>query len=383
MLRYSEEFVKITSGYVSDVGGLLGTKLTESELDDYDCDLKLIYVESGGSEGLFLERIDELREPYYFLTNGSNNSLAASLEILTYLNLHGKKGEVIHGDLPYVAGRIKALALAGKVTKALAETKFGVIGKPSDWLIASVPSYEKASEKLGVSFEDVPLDEVKSEFARLHTASPSMLPEEFPLAERVKAIKVYEALSSVCKKRGLDGFTVRCFDLLGPLATTGCIGLALLNDLGVTAACEGDVAALISMHIARIVTGQSSFQANPSRINVADNSIVFAHCTIPLGMTESYRLDTHFESGTGIAVKGYLREEDVTVLRISADLEHFFVSDGRIIQNLDESSLCRTQIRVSLEKDVSELLRNPCGNHHIIIYGRHADELETLLGSIL
>ena len=46
----------------------------------------------------------------------------------------------------------------------------------------------------------------------------------------------------------------------------GC-SIALLNDDGLTATCEGDIAALITMHIVRLLTGQPSFQANPSRIS--------------------------------------------------------------------------------------------------------------------
>ena len=34
--------------------------------------------------------------------------------------------------------------------------------------------------------------------------------------------------------------TVRCFDLLGRIGTTGCLALAILNAEGIPAACEGD-----------------------------------------------------------------------------------------------------------------------------------------------
>jgi L-fucose isomerase-like protein len=100
-------------------------------------------------------------------------------------------------------------------------------------------------------------------------------------------------------------------------------------------------------------------------------------------MTEKLRLDTHFESGTGIAVKGYLSEEDVTIFRISADLKRFFVSDGTILKNLDEADLCRTQILVKFREDVSQILKNPCGNHHIVFYGHHADEIRRVMSELL
>ena len=137
------------------------------------------------------------------------------------------------------------------------------------------------------------------------------------------------------------------------------------------------------MHIVKLLTGQPSFQANPSRISPADNTMVLAHCTIPLAMTDDLRLDTHFESGTGVAIKGYLREEDVTIFRLSADLKNYFVSDGKIIRNLDEPDLCRTQILVKLEEDVSDILKKPCGNHHIVFYGHHAEDIKRVMRSIL
>ncbi len=382
-LNYNDKLNTITGEFIREVEKAAGEPLTETELSDYDCDLKLIFIQSGGSEGLFLQHMDELQEPYYLLTNGSNNSLAASLEIMTYLNINGKKGEILHGDIPYIADRIKKLALAGRIRRELKKTRFGVLGKPSDWLIASVPEYGKAKDTLGITFEDVPLDEVKKLFEETAVVDVSKLPAPFDNDEKIKAMRVYEAFRRIAKERGLNGFTVRCFDLLGPLRTTGCAGLSLLNDSGITAACEGDIAALISMHIARLLTGEANFQANPSRISTEDNTVVFAHCTLPLAMTERYTFDTHFESGTGLAVKGYLKEEDVTVFRISADLKRYFASNGRIVKNLEEPDLCRTQILVKLERNVGELLKHPCGNHHIIFYGHHEDNIRALMENLL
>ena len=54
----------------------------------YNADLSLILVQSGGSEQLFLRQFKKLKGPYYLLTYGHNNSLAASLEILSYLKDH-------------------------------------------------------------------------------------------------------------------------------------------------------------------------------------------------------------------------------------------------------------------------------------------------------
>ncbi len=382
-LNYNDDLNLMTGEFIRGIEKELGEELCLSDISDNDCDLKLIFIQSGGSENLFLKNIDCLKEPYYLLTNGSNNSLAASLEIMNYIDRNGKKGEILHGDAKYIADRIKTLAAVGSVKKQLSETKFGVVGRPSDWLISSVPDYDKVTEKLGIVFEDIDLTEVQQEFANSVLVNKEKLPRVFDDGEKIKALRTYNAFKKIAEKRGLSGFTVRCFDLLRPLETTGCAGLALLNDEGITSACEGDVAALISMHIVKALTGKPSFQANPARIVPADNTVVLAHCTIPLSMTKDFRLDTHFESGTGIAVKGYLPEGDVTVFRLSADLTHFFVSDGRIIKNLEEPDLCRTQILVRFNEDVSQLLKHPCGNHHIVFYGHHADEIRKIMQEML
>ena len=77
-----------------------------SELNKDDGSLSLIFIQSGGSEGKFLKIYDQLKEPYYLLTLGSNNSLAASMEILTYLKAHGKKGEILHEYVGWLRDRI-------------------------------------------------------------------------------------------------------------------------------------------------------------------------------------------------------------------------------------------------------------------------------------
>ncbi len=378
-LSYNEDFKRRSEAFIAEIGRTLGTELEVSELKDYDCDLKLIYVQTGGSENLFLQNIAELQEPYYLLTNGSNNSLAASLEIMNYIDRNGHAGEILHGNTEYIAGRINTLAKAGELKKKLSATTLGVVGQPSDWLISSIPSYDEVTARFGIRFKHISLEEIKKEFNNSLLVDKSKLPGVFSDEEKIKALRTYNAFKKVAKDNDLSGFTVRCFDLLKPLETTGCVGLALLNDEGITSACEGDVAAMLSMHIVRLLTGQTSFQANPSRIDPSENTAVLAHCTIPLSMTERFRLDTHFESGTGIAVKGELSTGDVTVFRMSADLEHFFVSDGIILKNLDEKDLCRTQILVRFDSDVSELLKHPCGNHHIVFYGHHSDEIKNVM----
>ena len=95
--------------FFSEIELHLGEKLVVAPIEDYEADLKLIFISSGGSEGKFLKAFKDLKAPYYLLTSGTDNSLAASIEILTYLNDHNLPGEILHGGPDYISSRIKAL----------------------------------------------------------------------------------------------------------------------------------------------------------------------------------------------------------------------------------------------------------------------------------
>ena len=120
-------------------------------------DLSLILVQTGGSEGFFKRDIyPKFNGPYYLLTYGANNSLAASLEILSFIKNEGKKGEVLHGDILYIANRIMDIQ---KLKKEKCH-KLGVFGIPSDWLISSNVDYKKCKEIFNIELIDIKQEEI-------------------------------------------------------------------------------------------------------------------------------------------------------------------------------------------------------------------------------
>ena len=256
--------------------------------------LDLIYVRTGGAEGIFKALLPEMLargiERYYLLTSGKSNSLAASLEILSYLRQQGLKGEVLHGSDAYVADRIRLLASVQEARARLKDMRIGVVGQPSDWLIASQADPIALLDRLGVRMVEVPMEELLVEIGK---AAGEPAPAEQEMARKVRdaypgAVKVYNALKVLVGRHRLDAFTLRCFDLLTAVGNTGCLALSCFNSEGVPASCEGDVPALISMMISHALTGVSGFQANPAQIDVETGRILFAHCTIPFNMVEDW-----------------------------------------------------------------------------------------------
>ena len=327
--------------------------------------LSLIYVRTGGTEGIFLRLLPQLLEksqrPFYLLTSGKSNSLAASMEILSYLQQHDLRGEIIHGSAEYIARKIKVLEKVGEARQWLDGARLGIIGKPSDWLISSQADYEVVRQRLGIELVDIPMQE---------------------LLDTVVDGDIYGALKTLIGRHRLQGFTLRCFDLLTALKDTGCMALAKLNAEGYVAGCEGDVPAMLSMMMVRSLLGVSGFQANPARIDPEKGEMLFAHCTIPLDMVERYELDTHFESGIGTGIRGYMKEGPVTIFKVAGDLSRHFIAEGQLVRNESKPDLCRTQQVISLsdKRQADYFLTQPIGNHHIIMPGHQRALLESLIG---
>ena len=367
--------------YLETISARLSAPLQKVPLETYlQDDFALLFVASGGSEGYFLEIFDALKgRPCWLLTSGDSNSLAASLEILSFLNAHGGRGEVLHGDPETVARRIEALSAAHKTKAALRGRNLGYIGTPSDWLIASSYSTEAIREKLGMECLQIPMEELLAEIAEKEYVpdeyTERFLREKFPREETEKALSVYGAFARLAEKYRLSGLTVRCFDLLDSVHTTGCLGLSILNDRGIAAGCEGDVPSLLSMMILGNLSGEPVFMCNPSRFDTKAGTALFAHCTVPVSVLQSFSLNTHFESGIGAAVQGVFREGPCTVFKTSGELDRYHVQEGVILPTDYSETLCRTQVLTKLP-DLRYFLTRPIHNHHVIVRGRHAGSVQ-------
>lgn len=372
---------EVRAQWLEKVGSCLEEGLEEVSLAEYlRSSFALLFVSSGGSENAFLEFADRIGDrPVYLFTSGESNSLAASMEILSYLYSMGRQGEILHGKPENVAERIMVLSRVSHAKERLRGSVLGCVGEPSDWLISSPLDDSVCREKLGIRFEQIPMDELLCEYDRggysKDGRTEELLERSFDRAETEKALRLYGALERVTQAHHLAGVSLRCFDLLDSLKTTGCLALALLNAKGIPAACEGDMPALLSMAIVNAVTGKEpGFMCNPSRIDSASGEMVLAHCTLPLTMPSDYSLMTHYESGIGVALRGKLSEGVYTLFKTDVRLSRFMAQRVVLLSNPEEEHLCRTQVKLRAE-DTDYFLKRPIGNHHILCIGDHKNDL--------
>ena len=192
----------------------------------------------------------------------------------------------------------------------------------------------------------------------------------------IKAMRLYRAIKKICKEEKLEALTLSCFKLIEQIDTTGCLALSLLNDDGIMAGCEGDLQSIFTLLAVKALTTKEGFMANPSMINTRTNELILAHCTVGLQQTERYIIRNHFETEKGIAIQGLLPTGDVTVIKCGGEcLDEYYLSTGTLTENTNYINMCRTQVRIRMNTPAEYFLKNPLGNHHIMIHGNYEDTL--------
>ena len=316
------------------------------------------------------------------IADGRNNSLAAALEILTYLGNNGMEGRIVHGTNEEIVSTILE-------TQGIAslQGRIGLFGQPSDWLIASSVDRNFLLQCYGIETVDIDLQRLIEGIKTIPQTEATKVAQD--MVKRAKAIrepsdadmleaaKAYLAIKKICQEEHLDTLTIRCFDIVKACVTTSCLALALLNDEGIVAGCEGDMQTLLTMWLAKRLCGEVAFMANPSQLT--DNSAMLAHCTIPLTMCDETIVRSHFESGIGVAVQGLLPLTDYTLFKWGGpQLNRYFVTEAKAIETPYSNHFCRTQITLNVNLK-PYLLQHSIGNHHVIVRGRHADEIKRFM----
>lgn len=349
-------------------------------------DFKILFIATGGVERMVLQQFEHLPRPTVMLADGMQNSLAAALEISAWLRSRGMKSEILHGELSAIILRIRTLYNSFRAQRSLANKRIGVIGSPSSWLIASNVDYLLAKRRWEVDYIDIPLETIYEYYQQITdnevgaacaaVASQALACREGSPEDLLKSMRLYRAIKKVCEQEKLDAVTISCIKVLEQINVTGYLAMSLLSDDGIVACNEGDLQSAFTLLAVKAITGKIGFMANPSMINERNNELVLSHCSVGLKLTERYVIRNHFESGKGIAIQGMLPAGNVTIVKCGGEcLDEYYLSTGTLTENTNYINMCRTQVRIRLNTPVSYFLKNPLGNHHVMVQGDYGNAL--------
>lgn len=351
---------------------------------------KMVFIADGCVADIAICNFSSFPYPITLLTDGQENSLSATLEIATWVRSKNMQVKIIHGKSAEMAKQVLSHYHAFIGKRNLKGKRIGVIGTSAPWLIASHADYLLASRRWGVSYIDIPLEAVYNFF---HTISDDEIGLEASLlATRAKAcqdsspedllrdMRLYKAIKKVCQEAHLDALTLSNYSLMQDLNTTGNLAVSLLNDEGIPAGNEGDLQAVMTLLMVHELTGQPGFIANPAFIDTQKNEIILAHDTISTRMTDAFIIRDQADVPNSIAIQGILHEEDITLFKCGSEcLDEYYVSSGHLCENTNLISTCRTQLRIKLDKPTTYFLRNPLGNHHILIKGDYSNMIQEFM----
>lgn len=350
-----------------------------------------IFVGTGGTENSIAKFVKNFNfnHPIKLLSYNQHNSLPAAMEIRTHLAQTGIKTQLIHGPLSELTDFFQEIHKFDIIKEKIRNSRIGVIGSPSEWLIASKIDEQKVKEIWGTKIISIPIEELFSVQNEPKLEEMTKNGKKFidgalnvDISEEkvIDAIRVEKHLLSLSKRYQLNALTIRCFDLVLKTEITSCLGVSRLNDRGMIAGCEGDIPTTFTMLFIKALLNQPAFMANVIDVNNTENCVKLAHCTVPLSMVDAYSITSHFETGKSVAIQGnFIVPQEVTILKIGGkNLTQWSVVKGTIIANEEKESTCRTQIVVQLsaENSVNYFLEKSLANHHCVILGDHVEKIQ-------
>jgi L-fucose isomerase-like protein len=274
-------------------------------------------------------------------------------------------------------------------------------GLPTDylteWEITSDLSL--AAKKLGLRFEAVPTDELRSRYTSLSSQDQG---EAVRLAqdlierasqttqvadeEIAKAARLYLAMARIVEERGGDGVTIVC----SPWIRTEelpvpCVALTLFQERGIPAACQGDLDALLTMVLFKRAAGVPTFMGGAVKAN---RYLGISHCVLPRNLcaTENegqayYLSDYHGRKESPTVHAAVPVGEVATVARFTPGLRRLLLTSGTIKGCQDSKDRCRNTLVIDVpdRERVFDAVKG-VQNHYVVACGDHRAAMEERAG---
>lgn len=201
--------------------------------------------------------------------------------------------------------------------------------------------------------------------------------------------KLYKAYDEYVKSNNIGALSSRCWpDFFTSFGTPVCAVLGILNDLGVSAACEADTYGALSMFISQKLTNKAVFFGDPVSLDEKENTITFWHCGMaPCSLA---REDTGAQCGVHCNRKigptlefGCKAEKEVTVFRVGKDENgnfRFFLSFGEALDKPKQFNGTSVVVRTenSAYEIVTKAVKDGWEPHFAVAMGDIRNEIKAL-----
>lgn len=336
--------------------------------------LAILFV-TGGSELAALEATRD-KSHLLLMAFSRHNGFAAAAEVKACLQDQGVAAMLCNLSDPAVVPDIRQLIAVWSRVRSFTHKRIGLIGKVSDWLVASSPSADLLRGRFGIRLRIFPWEDLGHPASYPQSADFLSWYNQYTHPSFGQHSRVHTLLEQLVAENDLDGIAVECFSLVQQHELTACLSLARFNSIGIPAACEGDLVSLTGMMLIHQVTGVIPWMANLS--SVFEDHIELSHCTISPNMADAVDVTTHFETGLGLAVQARLGGSVYTVFRWDQRFEQALIQTGTRMERPRQPLACRTQLALQMTEEQSrKYLHHPLGNHQLVLDGDYAEILKS------
>jgi len=341
-----------------------------------------------------------LREPVIDGGRLRLNSLTGAFSAGNTLKNYGRSFEYVFGspDEDIVLKTISAVIKAARLKKAMRSLNFLQIGHTPQGFGFGRGNDLEMLKSFGVTLHSI-------EARELIEAAKSFTDEDIKaylsdadnkikglanIAEknRYDFARLYKAYADYCKDNNIGAAASRCWpDFFTAFGTPVCAVLAMLNDMGIPAACEADTYGGLSMYMGQFLTDSPVFFGDPVSMNEKENTITFWHCgTAACSLAREDTgacADVHCNRKIGPTLDfGCKASENATVFRIGKADNKFrmFISAGEILDKPKQFN--GTSLVVKPKNNAADIINNAVTDgwepHFAVIYGDVCCELKAL-----
>lgn len=231
---------------------------------------------------------------------------------------------------------------------------------------------------------------------RMVAESRGVHPRAKPLLET--AARVYKAYTDFVRSHGYQAIAVSCWPKFQQdFNYSVCSVVAMLNEDGVPAACEGDLPSAISMLLLKYMAGDETTLMDLSDFDERDQTVLMWHCgpaAKRFAGKRGYRLGVNYHalphkpgrelSCCGITHDLVFTPGPVTIMRLTGEGDRLFLLDGRFISRKKKSffgsrgwlgNLRLNGEPISVRDLINTVLVQRFQHHYPIVRGIFTDEV--------
>ena len=213
--------------------------------------------------------------------------------------------------------------------------------------------------------------------------------ECIPEKNRIDFARLYRAYAEFVNENKIGALSSRCWpDFFTAFGTPVCTVLAMLNDLGVAAACEADTYGALSMYIGQQLTNKPTFFGDPVSLDETENTITFWHCgTAACSLAREdtgAQIGVHCNRKIGPTLEfGCKAAKDVTVFRIGKKADgkfRIFICKGEALDKPKQFNGTSVVVKTvnNAETIVKSSVKAGFEPHFAVAYGDIKTELRAL-----